>query len=102
MRYSTPALAEMVGIYRYIARDNPQAAFDVAQAIGESIELLRRFPEKSRKTDQKGLYAQPLVQYPYIIFFRVRAGELLIAHVLHGARRHPGFQEDASLFAPAV
>lgn len=98
VRYSAPALREMSSIYRYIANDNPRAAADVAAAIEVAIDLLRHYSRKSRKTDRRSLRALPLSQYPYIIFYRIRSGELLIVHVLHGARRHPGFSEEAAAF----
>jgi len=50
VNYSSPALSEIDEIYEYIAKDNPQAAADILAAINEAIELLRRYPYKSRKT----------------------------------------------------
>lgn len=67
-------------------------------AIHQTIELLSHFPEKSRSTRQRGLRAVSLSRYPYIVFFKIRRGELLI---LHGARRHRGFQEEAAAFIHA-
>lgn len=99
--YAVPARADINDIYRYIAKDNPRAARDVVAAIEEAVELLSQYPYKSRKTRQRGMRAMPLSQYPYIIFFKIRRGELEVLHVLHGARRHPGFQEAASEFAHA-
>jgi plasmid stabilization system protein ParE len=102
VRYSAPALIEIDEIYNYIAKDNPLAAADVLAAIRESVDLLSRYPRKSRRTPRRGMRALPLSQYPYIIFFRLRRGELEVLHVLHGARRHPGFQETQHEFARSV
>ncbi len=96
--YTAPARSDIDGIYRYIATDNRLAALAVVAAIKEAVLLLSHFPEKSRKTRQRGLRALPLSQYPYIIFCRIRSDELPIVHVLHGARRHPGFPEEAAAF----
>ena len=96
--YAVPARAVIDDIYRYIAKDNPCAAREVAAAIEEAVELLSQYPHKSRRTRPRGMRALPLSQYPYIIFFKIRRGELEVLHVLHGARRHPGFQEAAAAF----
>lgn len=97
--YSVPARADIDEIYRYIAKENPQAARDVVSAIEEAVLVLGRYPRKSRRTRRRGMRALPLSRYPYIIFFKIRRGELEVLHVLHGARRHPGFQEEAEAFA---
>lgn len=102
VRYSAPALVEIEEIYRYIARDNPLAAAGVLAAISESVDLLSRYPRKSRRSRLRGLRALPLSGYPYIVFYRIKGRELEILHVLHGARRHPGFQDDRPEFAGAT
>jgi toxin ParE1/3/4 len=98
VRYSAPALSEIDAIFDYIAKDNPSAAADVLAAIAEAVELLALYPRKSRRTQQRGLRAIPLSGYPYIVFFKIKRGELEVVHVLHGARRHPGFQEELAGF----
>lgn len=47
---------------------------------------------------RRGMFALRLSRYPHIIFFRIRHGELEILHIRHGARRHPGFMEEAAAF----
>lgn len=101
VRYSDTARADIGDIFRYISRDNPAAAAAVVAAIYQAVELLGLFPEKSRRTRRHGLRALPLSRYPYIIFFKIQRGELYVVHILHGARRHLGFQEEAAAFTPA-
>lgn len=98
VRYAPAALAEIDGIYDYIARDNPSAAAKVLTEVRDAVLLLSTFPEKARKMRRRGMFALPLSRYPYIIFFRILRDELEILHIRHGARRHPGFQEDAAEF----
>lgn len=98
VRYAPAALAEIDGIYDYIARDNPSAAAKVLSEIRDAILLLSAFPEKARKMRRRGMFALPLSRYPYIVFFRVSRDEIEILHVRHGARRHPGFMEEAATF----
>ncbi len=99
--YAVPARADIDGIYRYITQDNPRAARDVVVAIEEAVVVLSQYPRKSRPTRQRGMRALILGHYPYIVFFKLRRGELEVVHVLHAARRHPGFQDEARDFIPA-
>ncbi|MDE2183340.1 MAG: type II toxin-antitoxin system RelE/ParE family toxin [Alphaproteobacteria bacterium] len=87
-------LLEIDEIYRYIAKDNPLAASDVLVAIRGAVEFLSHYPRKLRNTHRRGLRALPPSAYPYIIFYGIRRGDVEVVHVLHGARRHPGFQEE--------
>jgi plasmid stabilization system protein ParE len=96
--YSVPARADIDGIYRHIAQDNSSVARDVVAAIDDAVILLSRFPHKSRRTKRRGMRALILSDYPYIIFFTIKRREIEVLHVMHGARRHPGFQEEAFAF----
>lgn len=97
--YAGPARADIDAIYSYIAKDNQQAARDVAAAIERAVENLALFPRKSLHTVRRRTRAVILGRYPYIDFFKIRRGELEVLHVLHAAQRHPGFQEPAFAFA---
>lgn len=99
--YADAARSDIDAIYRYIANSNPSAAIDVINAIDAAIELLSLYPMKSRRTRRLGIRALPLSRYPYIVFFKIRHGELIVLHVLHAARHHPGFMDEARGFAPA-
>jgi plasmid stabilization system protein ParE len=98
VHYAEGTLFDIRDIYAFIARDNPAAAAMLLAAIAEAVSLLSLFPGKSRKTRRRNIRALPLSRYPYIVFFKVEAGGMTIVHVRHGARRHPGFQEEVSAF----
>ena len=97
--YAIPARADIASIYRFIAEDNPVAAQAVVAAIHQAMVLPSQFPLKSRRTHQRGVRALPLSDYPYIVFFKLRRQKIEVLHVLHGACRHPGFQEEAVAYA---
>ena len=97
--YTDGALVDINDIETFIARDNPIAAAKVLVAIESAVELLIQFPEKSRMTHRRGLRALALRHYPYIVFFRLKPKVLEVVHVLHSARRHPGFSDAAATFA---
>jgi plasmid stabilization system protein ParE len=50
IRYHPDALAELDAIRRYIARDNPDAAWVVASFIRRSIKSLEEWPHSGRAT----------------------------------------------------
>lgn len=99
VEYTIQARTDLWGIRTYIAQNNPSAADRVLAVIDAEIELLRYFPWNSRRTDEEGVLARTISRYPYIIFFSVEGDLLVVLHVLHGARRHPGFQEGPRAFA---
>jgi toxin ParE1/3/4 len=98
IEYTGQFREELREIRDYIAKDDPVAARKVVTAIESEIELLGYFPWNGRKTDIAGVMARTLSRYPYIVFYRVEIDVLVALHVLHGARRHPGFQEERSTF----
>jgi len=99
IEYSIEAREDLREIRDYIARDNPAAARKVLTTIEAEIELLSSFPWNSRTTDEEGVLARILSRYPYIVFYKIERDRLMVLHVLHGARRHLGFREEAAVFA---
>jgi addiction module RelE/StbE family toxin len=99
VRYADSALKDLSDIHAYIARENVLAASRVVDAIIEAISLLSLFPQKSRRVRGRAVRALPLSRYPYVIFYCIQGKELRITHIAHGARRHPGFQEEAAEFS---
>ena len=99
VQYAEIVFSEIESIIDYISQDNPPAARKVLIAIEDEIERLSYFPRSGRKTDEEGVMARTLSRYPYIVFYKIDGDLLVILHVLHGARRHPGFMEEAAAFA---
>jgi toxin ParE1/3/4 len=101
VEYTVQARSELRAIRDYIAKDNPAAARKVLTAIEAEIDLLGYFPWNGRKTNVAGVMGRTMSRYPYIVFYRVEVDALVVLHVLHGARRHPGFQDEANEFVHA-
>jgi toxin ParE1/3/4 len=59
----------------------------VLAAIKSSIEILETFPEIGRVVDDAAHRRLPVVRYPYVIFYRIDASEILILHIRHTSRR---------------
>lgn len=81
------AEADLVGIGRYIARDNWDRAVTVVEALlercGSLADLPNRYPLVPRY-EQWGI--RRCLHGSYLIFYRVRSEQVEIEHILHGAR----------------
>ena len=87
VRYSKRAVADLVGIADYIREHNPRAAVEVEKRIRTSIRQLEMFPFTGRPTDDPSIRLFPIVRYPYLVFYEVLGGEVVIHHIRHGRRR---------------
>ena len=71
---SPQAIADVEGIVRKIAKDNPIAAERVGYALLDRVNILRNFPFLGSSVPKKpGI--RKLVSYPYLIFYRPRPKE---------------------------
>lgn len=92
-RFTPQARDDLFEIWSYIARDNPQAADRVEQAIYEACQLLSDSPLAG--TVRKDLTSLPLrfwlvSQFPnYFIVYDPAAKPLEVIRILHRARNIP-------------
>ncbi len=89
VRWLTAALADLRAIKAYIAEENPQAANRVVDIIHAETNVLLKQPNigrTGRLTDTRELV---ITQYPYIVAYRERRGEIQILAVVHTSRRWP-------------
>jgi toxin ParE1/3/4 len=87
----TPAAeGDLIGLWVYIARDNPEAADRVYQAAYETFETLSAMPGlgtlyQSKRAKLKGLRFFPVKRFPsYVVYYRPTTEGLEIVRVLHG------------------
>ncbi|MGA2375364.1 MAG: type II toxin-antitoxin system RelE/ParE family toxin [Candidatus Sulfotelmatobacter sp.] len=89
LRWTTPAADDLYTIVEHIQQDNPVAASEVAQAIYDGCDGLRRFPYRGRPGRIDGTRELVFPGLPYIVVFRVQNQVVEIARIYHGAQDWP-------------
>ncbi len=91
LRWTRPALADLIEAQNFIARDNPAAAQAVAQRVWEAAERLCDNPQIGRQGHVQGTREWSVTHTPYLLVYRVKNDAVEILRVWHGRRRR---QED--------
>ena len=86
------ALADLEGIYNWISKDNPTAAFAVVERVFESVEHLATFPRMGHVGRDAGTLEWVVPRLPYIVIYEIHAerDEVIVVAVLHGAQDRNG------------
>lgn len=80
------ALSDLRETWQYIARDNPEAADRVLEALQNSMENLLTSPSLGRPRPELEEHLRSLASGRYLIFYLFAEPEVRIVRVLHGAR----------------
>ena len=86
LRYTLPALADLISILDYIADRSPQGAAHVHARIQGITNLLLEHPLAGAPTDDPTIRRMPATPYPYLIFYEATDDEIIIHAVRHGTR----------------
>jgi plasmid stabilization system protein ParE len=87
VRYTPRARGDIAGIADYLVERSPAGARAVEARIRWTVQLLADYPKSGRPLEQRrDVRVMPVVRYPYLIFYRVDAGEIVVLHIRHGAR----------------
>ncbi|MBI3375853.1 MAG: type II toxin-antitoxin system RelE/ParE family toxin [Betaproteobacteria bacterium] len=86
LRWTRPALADLVEAQEHIAKDNPSAAHEVAQRVWDAAEGFRAHPEIGRPGHVEGTREWVVRRTPYLIVYRVTNEGVEILHVWHTRR----------------
>lgn len=87
LRYTPRALAELEQVLSYLMQRSPQGARSVQSRIQEVIDLLTLHPHLGQVTRRRGIRRVVIFPYPYLVFYRVDADEIVILGVRHSARK---------------
>ena len=88
--FSPQAIADLESAVRFIAKDNPDAAVRVGNALIDRVSILENFPLVGSPYPKRP-DVRKLVSRPYIIYYRPRLDEncVDILRYWHGARGEP-------------
>jgi plasmid stabilization system protein ParE len=86
LRYTLPALADLVSILDYATARSPQGAERIHQRIRAITELLLQYPQAGAVTDDQTIRRVTARPYPYLIFNEATDAEIIIHAVRHSAR----------------
>lgn len=90
VRWSKLALAEFDAILSDLAAKNPTVAGRFELRVRQIAQRIERFPEGFQEVAERpGVRRVPLVRYPYLIFYTLSGGEVIVLRIVHGARREP-------------
>lgn len=89
LRWTTPASRDLEAIGDYIGQDNPVAAAKTIRRILDRTDQLTAHPEIGRVGRVSGTRELVISQTPFIIAYRVRAEQIEVLAVIHGARQWP-------------
>lgn len=86
IRWSPEAFEDLERIVRWIQKDNPSAARDVATTIYSRITSLKTFPNRGRPGRVEGSRELGLAPLPYIVVYRMKEQVVETSHIFHGAQ----------------
>jgi len=89
VRWLARALANLNAEAEFIARDQPEAAARMVQAIRQSVDLLQRHPALGRPGRVAGTRELVVAGTPYVVPYRIRENEIHLLRVFHGSRKWP-------------
>jgi toxin ParE1/3/4 len=92
--FAPRAIADLAAVVRQIARDNPDAALRVGNALIEYVEVLETFPLLGTAYSKRA-GIRKLIYRPYLIFYRPNEaeGRVEILRYWHSARGEPDLSD---------
>ncbi len=85
--FTAQARADRNAIFDFLASRSPSGARNVIASIDQTLRLIGEHPESGSRTRRPGTRVVTLSDYPYRIFYRVRADNILVQHIRHTSRR---------------
>ena len=85
LRYTRPALDDLVSILDFIAERAPQGAGRVHARIQNIVRLLQDYPLAGAPTEHPAIQRMTTSPYPYLVFYEVMGDEIIIHAVRHRA-----------------
>ncbi len=89
VRWTAPAAVALERIQDYIAKENPRAAWEIAQRVRLAVRQLEDHPRMGRAGRVRGTYELVIHGLPYIVPYRIKKGEVQILSLYHTSRKWP-------------
>jgi len=86
VRWTQPALLDLLEHITYIAKDSPQAARDVAQRIWDATQLIAENPWMGRTGTKKGTREWAVKDTRVLMVYRVREETIELLRLWAGGR----------------
>jgi len=86
VRYTSRAHDDLTAILDYIDQRSPSGARNVKRALQRTIELIGDHPQAGRVCDEQQNRVIPVGGYPYLVYWRIRDGEVWLVHIRHASR----------------
>ena len=86
LRWTRPALADLIEAQSYITSDDPQAACLVAQRVWDAASRLRNSPNIGRIGHVAGTLEWVVTRTPYLIVYRIKNDTVEIIRIWHMKR----------------
>ena len=87
LRYTNTALRQIEQLLSYIEDRSPQGAVRVAKRTETVLAVLLDHPNAGQATSRLGVRRVVLAPYPYVIFYRVTADEIVVMRFRHTSRK---------------
>jgi toxin ParE1/3/4 len=89
LRFTAPARQDLIEIQDYIARDDPAAAYRVAQRIRAQAGRLAQHPQLGRLGHIAGTRELSIAGTPYFMVYRIKPRSIEVLTIVHARRRWP-------------
>ena len=89
VRYAAPARRDLIEIQDHIARDDPAAAWRLAQRIKDQVSRLAQHPHLGRPGQIQGTRELTISSTPYFVVYRIARRTIEVLTVVHSRRRWP-------------
>ncbi|MDI1286846.1 MAG: type II toxin-antitoxin system RelE/ParE family toxin [Reyranella sp.] len=89
VRWTRRARRRLEEIGAYIEADNPTAAARVVGTIALAVQRLGKAPGRGRPGRIRGTRELVVVGTPYIVAYRIRADDIELLTIQHGAQLWP-------------
>ncbi len=87
LRYTSTALRQIEDALSYLAARSPGGAAGLRDRILAAAALIREHPHAGQATSRPAARRVVLAPYPYVLFYRVSAGDVVVTRLRHAARR---------------